>query len=352
MMSRPGSRFTRCSAVLAIVVCAMSTSSIPPRADAERWSRQMLGVATVATMLPGTDIGREVDAIAAVGVNAIRISVKWNLIEPDLGGQFRWDAVDLAVRTALDHKLQILMTLEGPAPRWAQDPATDPAANGNPPFDARDFGTFANAAASRYLTATSCWEIWNEPNVPHYLDPPTVDTYLPLLREASDGIRRSGSVAPIVTGGTSSNLVGMRDIDFVQELYARGAGTYFDGIAVHPYTYPLPLSFTSGLGTIVPQIRQVMHDHGDDHKQVWITEYGQPTGNTPVSSSELDQAAKLKDAVTNARGIPWIGGFFIFNTVDLAPDSSDPDMNFGLYRYDFTPKPAVAAVRSAVVTDR
>jgi hypothetical protein len=340
------------AALMVVLLTAVPSCGVELPARAETplvpLSEQVVGISTVATMLPGTDIAREVSAIASVGVNAIRVSVKWNLIEPDLGGPLRWGPVDAAVQAAREHSLRILMTLEGPAPRWAQDPSADPTANGNPPLKASDFGAFVDEVARRYSDATSSWEVWNEPNIPHYLDPPTVDTYLPLLREAFKSIRRSGSVAPVLTGGTSSNLAGTPDLDFIRGLYASGASGYFDGISVHPYTYPQQLSFTTGLGAIVTQVRQLMRDRGDDGKKIWITEFGQPTGDTPDSTSEEGQARILKDAIRQSRQVPWIGGFYIFNTVDLTLNSPDQNVTFGLFRYDYSPKPAVAEVRAVV----
>ena len=339
--------------LLVVVLTAVPSCGLDQPAQAEAsvapLSEQVVGISTVATMIPGTDVAREVAAIASVGVNAVRVSVKWNLVEPDLGGPLRWGPVDAAVQAAQGHGLRILMTLEGPAPRWAQDPARDPAANGNPPLKVSDFGAFVDQVAARYASVTSTWEVWNEPNIPHYLDPPTVDAYLPLLQTAFTSIRGSGSVAPVLTGGTSSNLAGTRDLDFITELYASGANAYFDGISVHPYTFPQELSFTSGLGAIVTQVRQLMHEHGDDGKKIWITEFGQPTGDGPDAVSDDGQAQILAEAIRRSREVPWIGGFFVFNTVDLSPqESQSQDVTFGLFRQDWSPKPAVAAVRSAV----
>lgn len=354
MPLRIRTRLRSCGVVALVTLLVMSAPAcgFDRAAEAETsmvpLSEQVVGISTVATMQPGTDIGHEVDAIASVGVNAIRVSAKWNLIEPDRGGPLRWGPVDAAVASAREHRLRMMVTLEGPAPRWAQDPAADPDANGNPPVDATDFGRFAEAVARRYDDATTVWEIWNEPNIPHYLDPPTVTTYLPLLRQAFWGIRRAGSVAPILTGGTSSNLAGTKDIDFVKQLYDSGAEAYFDGIALHPYTFPLPLSFSEGQGAIVDEVRQLMRLRSDDGKKIWITEFGQPTGRVTDSVSEDDQAHILSDAIRESRKVPWIGGFFIFNTVDLVVEPFDEHVTFGLFRRDYTPKPAVAEVRAAL----
>jgi polysaccharide biosynthesis protein PslG len=309
-------------------------------------------------MISGSDIHREVAAIAETGANAIRVPVSWNLTQLTPHGPLQLQRIDDMVSTANRFGLQILLNLVGPAPVWAQRRDTDPALSGNGPTNPADFGRFAEAVARRYGGDVSMWEIWNEPNTSHYLIPPTADAYLPILREGYLGIRRAGSAAPILTGGTSSfageqipshqegQLGRTSDIEFIRSLYDAGGSSYFDGVAVHPYSFPVPVQFDNGPGAIISQVRQLMVDSGDGAKKVWITEFGQPTGATPVSTDEQQQANILLDAIHRSRQVPWIGAFFVFNTVDLAPNSPDPDDNFGLYRFDFTPKQVVGAMHA------
>jgi polysaccharide biosynthesis protein PslG len=316
-----------------------------------------LGVATVATMIPGSDMQREVSAVAATGANAIRIPVSWNLAQPSSSGPLQLQQVDGIVAAANRSGLKILLNLVGPAPVWAQRLGANPTLNGNGPASPTVFGSFAEAVARRYAGLVSMWEVWNEPNISHYLIPPTANAYLPILRAGYLGIRRSGSAAPVLSAGTSSfagaqipaNEAGAgmtSDIEFITSLYQAGGARYFDGVAVHPYSFPNPVQFDNGPGAIVSQVRQLMVEHGDANKKVWITEFGQPTGTTSVSTNEQQQAAILIDAINKSRQVPWIGGFFVFNTVDLAPNSTDPDYNFGLYHFDFTPKQIVGALQA------
>jgi hypothetical protein len=332
-----------CLVILSACISHPAASSAAPL--------QPLGVASVSTMIAGSDKQREAVAIKQAGASAIRIPVKWNLVQPSGKQSFSWGAVDDAVNAARGQGLMILLNLEGPAPYWAQAPGADPQANGTPPANAADFGAFARETALRYGQATAAWEIWNEPNLSHYLIPPTADTYLPLLRAAYTSIRSIGNRAPVVTGGTSSARGETRDIDFISRLYALGGRQYFDGIGVHPYTFPYPITqdprFGDGGGAaVLPRARALMEANGDAAKKIWITEFGQPTGNTPVSTTEARQAEILVDAIRQARLLSWIAAFFIFNTVDLVPNSPEPNFNFGLYRNDYSPKPAVNAIRT------
>lgn len=247
----------------------------------------------------------------------------------------------------------MLLDLEGPAPYWAQRPGADPYANGNPPRDPATFGTFARLAALRYSPYVSAWEIWNEPNLSHYLIPPTAATYVPLLRAASTAIRGTGSRQPIVTGGTSSSRAETRDTTFIADLYRLGAAPYFDGVGVHPYTYPYALTADPRYGdgggaAVLTAGRQTMIANGDAAKKMWVTEYGQATGTTAYSVSEAEQARILADAVNRFQAMPFIAAVFLFTSRDLWADPTLLDANFGLFRHNGTPKPAVDAVRAAI----
>lgn len=313
--------------------------------------RVRLGVVSVSTMYAGSDYAGEAAQVSGVGASSIRIPAKWNLIQPGAAAAYNWSQLDQAVRAARTEGLDVLLNLKGPAPVWAQKPGADPLANGNAPLDPQDFRTFARAVALRYSPYVFAWEIWNEPNLSHYLIPPTADEYLPLLRAAYSGIRSSGATQPIITGGTSSSRGDTRDISFIERLYLLGGRPYIDGIGVHPYTFPYPLlndpRFGDGGGAAVLRwIRSAMLAAGEGNKKVWITEFGQPTGTSSMSVSEAKQASIVTDALSLANSADWVAAIFIFNSHDLVAGPSILDGNMGLYRHDGTPKPVVAAITS------
>jgi hypothetical protein len=300
-----------------------------------------------------SDYSAEAQRIAAAGALAIRIPIKWNLVQPSSSTDYSWATVDAAVTAARGAGLAILANIEGPAPRWAQTWYADPTANGNAPADATTFKNFCQEVAKRYSSRVSAWEIWNEPNLSHYLIPPTAAAYLPILRAAYTGIRANGSQQPVITGGLSSSRAETRDTQFVSNLYQLGGRPYFNGIGVHPYTFPYPITGDprggdGGGAAILSSARATMIANGDSSKSVWITEYGFPTGSTSGSVTESNQASYIADALRRANSLSWIAAFIIFNSQDLTTDGSYENGNFGLYRYDGTAKPAVQALQSVV----
>ena len=73
-------------------------------------------------------------------------------------------------------------------------------------------------------------------------------------------------------------------IDFLSNIYRDGAEPYFNAVGIHPYSYAaLPANFYnwsawSQISNTTPSLRSVMIANGDTAKQIWITEFGAPTG--------------------------------------------------------------------------
>lgn len=170
---------------------------------------------------------------------------------------------------------------------------------------------------------------------------------MPLLKAAYEGIRAAGAQQPVVSGGTSSSQDGTPDVTFLRDVYAAGGKPYFDAVGVHPYTFPNPIT-SSGSGVLINGY-QIMQANGDAAKKMWITEYGQPTGSSAVAVSEQQQAQIIVDAIQRTQQLSWVGVFVVFNTRDLSADPSVMDANFGLFRYDGSPKQSAFALRSLLV---
>ena len=343
-------RFRLVGTLAITVLTAVCSTTFSTAGQAHAQLRVPLGVASVSTMLPAYDYASEAAQIRSVGATFIRIPAKWNLIQPANRGAYNWSALDTAVSAARANGLAVLMNLEGPAPVWAQKTGADPNANGNGPQDPYDFSLFARQLALRYSSQVSAWEVWNEPNLSHYLLPPTAAAYIPLLRAAYTGLHSVGATQPVITGGTSSSRAETRDTTFINDLYQQGAKGYFDAIGVHPYTFPYPIESDPRYGdgggaNVIPVARSIMVANGDADKNLWVTEFGQPTGSTYPSTSETAQADILTDAITRGQQLSWIGALFIFNSVDLTADKTWSDGNMGLFRFDGSPKPAVAAIQ-------
>jgi hypothetical protein len=143
-------------------------------------------------------------------------------------------------------------------------------------------------------------------------------------------------------------------IDAVKRLYALGAMRNVDAVGVHPYSATaLPLTAGTESWNTFLQMR-IVHDvmvaNGDGAKQVWGTEFGVATGTSAQSTTEAQQSAIITQGYGRlADGTwPWLGTLFAYSLRDHANNISDWQSNFGLTRYDSSPKPAYAAFTRAM----
>jgi polysaccharide biosynthesis protein PslG len=84
-----------------------------------------------------------------------------------------------------------------------------------------------------------------------------------------------------------------------------------------------------------------MANNGDGGKQISATEFGEPTSKV----DEATQADRIRDFITTWRTLPGADPAFVYTTRDRNTGSSNPQDTYGVYRTDWTPKPAADAVR-------
>ncbi|MFC7446468.1 beta-xylosidase [Rhodococcus daqingensis] len=302
--------------------------------------------------MPNDVLARELTAAKNAGMFSIRVDIDWSVIEPTRGRR-DWSNTDRVVNSIVAHGLCPL-GLVGFTPIWARPQAGWVSDSHYIPRDAGLFADFARAAAVRYRDRISLWEIWNEPNIVHFFRPaPNVDQYGQLLRAGYEAIKSVQRNSFILAGGlapAADNGTDIAPVTFIQRLYQIGANRYFDAFAMHPYTYPaLPNDPTTASWSAAQkmwQMRDVMVAGGDAGKQMWITEFGAPTGTHPTAVTEAVQAESIAIALNAAREAPWIGPIYLYSIRDTGPNPADREQNFGLLRHDFSEKLAYGLVRS------
>jgi hypothetical protein len=166
-----------------------------------------------------------------------------------------------------------------------------------PPTNVADYARFAGVVARRFAALPGMvYEIWNEPNDPHFWTTgPNVAKYTAMLKASYRAIKNADPEAGVLAGSILSN-----DIRFLHGIYANGGGGSFTGLAIHPYTAGRAPGDTSSawfsFKTSVPQFRKEMARHGQ-YKAIWITEMGWSTNQV----SDATRATYFKQAVAIAR---------------------------------------------------
>jgi len=212
-----------------------------------------------------------------------------------------------------------------------------------PPKDPDAFAAYAAALATRYPQIQS-WEIWNEPNTSFFWRPAVdVKTYTRLLQKTYAAVKSANPKAAVILGGlspgTSSTVKdSVPAADFLKMIYQNGGGASFDAVAYHAYGNG---QIQNWLANALLELRSVMHANSDDAKPIWITEIGCYT-NGSGSVSETWQSEYLTESRKFLAGIPYLERVYWYTLRD-GNSSTSPEMNYGLFRADGTPKLAVKA---------
>jgi hypothetical protein len=198
-------------------------------------------------------------------------------------GGIAWEHPDQVINHAHAQGLQIIARI-GLTPDWARPKDTPLTYLDADAYD--DFALFAAAFAERYRGKVSHIIIGNEPNLNYewgyrittyqdYVD--LLQVVYPVVKAANpDIIVLAGALAPTLE--PEGSPWGLNDLTYLTGMYEAGAAAYFDGLAVHTYglTFPPETDPAPDLLNFrrVELVRQVMVEHGDAAKSIFITETG------------------------------------------------------------------------------
>ena len=294
------------------------------------------------------DTDKAFDLLKADGVTSVRMLIPWAGVEPT-NNTYNWSAIDRMVNSAQAHGMTILGVVDS-TPTWAGVSGGAPLSAA--PADPQEFASFMGALATRYKGEIGAYEIWNEPNGYQFWSPaPDAADYVALLKAAYPVIKAADPNAVVVAAGLGSVIsFGTLTIDpvtYLQEMYDAGAQGYFDAVAFHPYLYSkafsTPSPYASAPINQVEAMHAIMVEYGDGAKQIWATEYGQPSDYV----SEQNQADYIADFLRTWRTLSYAGPAFI-DTIKDTGSADDNSSTLGVYHLDWTPKAAVAVIEEII----
>ena len=277
-----------------------------------------------------------VSAWAALGIEDVRIFAQWDRIAPAASSAtapdgfdgrdpnsplYDFGALDRAVRLVTAAGLHPILSVTGPGPLWASASPSRGQARFKPRPDL--FGQFAAAVATRYGPSVDRYVIWNEPNLPLWLQPQNTCSgkrctpyaphlYRRLVRAAYPEIHAADPGATVLAGAlaprgdrpTSANgrtkpLAFIRSMACVDARFHRdrkGPCAGFqpltaDGIAYHPHattfapTVPRADLDEASIGDL-PRLERTLDaaqrtsglkEPSGAHFGLWLTEWGYQT---------------------------------------------------------------------------
>jgi len=301
-----------------------------------------------------------VEKAPKLGADWVRVWALWQDLEPSPGG-FNGHLV-----ASMNHKIDALkargikvLVVVHRAPAWAS------GGGGIAPPDPAQFARFMGGIAQR-IPGADAWELWNEPDSGEFwAGAPQPGAYAALVKAAYPAIKAVQPNDVVVLGGLVGN-----NMDFLAQLYAHGAQGSFDAVGVHtdtacgidhPGTYYRDERGRIGRYTFTGyrEVHQVMADHGDGAKPIWMTEIGWNTqstrkgscsvgasaGKKPIGVTKQRQARFLRAAYRCIATDPFVGVAFWFGMQDIPRAMTRHARGFGLYGRKGKAKPAVKAFR-------
>jgi hypothetical protein len=295
------------------------------------------------------DVNKSFDAMVATNVKTVRIGIPWAGVE-QVQGQLNWTDADKLVNAAVSRNMAILVAINS-TPAWSVAPSNPPIVS--PPASMATFADFCAKVAKRYKGKISAYEVWNEPNGIQFWRPaPDAAAYTSMLRAVYPKIKAVDSRVTVI-GGVLGSVADLgtwliNPVTFLNQMYAAGAKNNFDAISFHPYQYTL--KFSDGVLTQnspvnqLMQMRQAMVGNGDAAKKIWASEYGQPV----AGSSEATQSDFIADIMTKWQEMPYTGPLLMYTLLDKNTGSSDVEDTFGIYRSDWSAKPAQQTMKTSI----
>jgi hypothetical protein len=306
----------------------------------------------------------DLDNIRLMKFSHVKQRFSWRDVEPQRD-EWHWDKADGVVAEVDYRGLELVARLDGP-PDWAIVHEDDPT---TPPIDLAAWGQFCGTVAGRYQGQIAAYQVWNEPNLNREWlgKPPNAAAYVKLLATCSEAIRAADPEAIVISAGlapTGNQLPdAIPDVDYLRMLYAAGAAPYFDVLGLNAPGYKDPPDVSpdeaEARGDLrwmvfrhVEDMRAIMVEQGDAHKQVALLEVGWTTDPRPDSPyhwhavSEEQQAEYLAGAYRYAaeHWRPWVG---LMTTIFIANlDWTEDDeqywwaINRAGYGENWRPRPA------------
>ena len=203
---------------------------------------------------------------------------------------------------------------------------------------------FQRAKLDRYPaenTHRTIFSVWNEPNLQFYWpNLPSAYEYSVMQKLVALEVKKRYPDMPIIALDIAN---GTNAVDYIKQMLDTDAYPYIDGYSFHPYSFPRDID--ASYEPLVAKFLNISEDYGG-FLDTYVTETGYPTPNSTQGVSEQTQAENIIKALVYDDKNEICGTYF-YCFKDNGPDETDRESNFGIIDYDWSPKPAYAAMSQA-----
>jgi polysaccharide biosynthesis protein PslG len=300
---------------------------------------------------------RTLEQVREMGAGWVVELFPWAYAQPRSRHGYDWAGFDLVVQHAERQGLTVVARLDL-VPAWARPGGTGDRLLDEDHYD--EYAEYVAAFLTRYRPhGVRHVIIWNEPNLAFEWGGrrPDPAAYAALLREVyprakaavPDAVVLAGGLAPVPDAGDGT--AAMNDLEYLNRLYAAGAGPFFDMLAAHSYGLRQPPEAPPDPAASnfrrVELLRSVMAAHGDAAKTVMITEGG--WNDSPRWVNAVLPSQRLRwtvEAYAMAKQWDWLEAMCLWQFATPWSTHTYQD-NWSFVAPDGTPKAIYWAVQDA-----
>ncbi len=306
------------AASLAKTACAPTRSEPGPLVDLGVREADLGGLLTEGT------VGRLVELADRAGASIISTKVSWRTLLPDQSASYDWRALDSIIDAAGAADKRVRLQLVG-MPTWAVTGAA-PDATWRPPLTDQEvaaWSVFVSDVMLHVRGRVDYVEIWDEPNeATRWSSGPDPRAFSALLQASYPVVKRIDPDVVVISGGLSNN-----DLGYLTALYqalddSPGERRPFDMLGLHPSTGTRPPGAGDPNGSYdrypfgeydqtfagFRRMHDLMGDHGDGEKDIYIGELGYSAAPGPVSQpvDDATRARYLTETMESTTCTPYV----------------------------------------------
>lgn len=270
-----------------------------------------------------------------VGWQSPRTGNEWNGIEKVAGVYdfSNWEK-NFAPYRKDGNKIVYLVTYNNPI----YNGRTDTMARQYGPKTKEEFDAYARYAAKAAALNPDIkyFELYNEPNIGFWKPSPNVTDYTYLCEVTYREIKKVRPDAVVTVGSMAG-----ANASFPLNMYRRNGFAALDSISYHPYVYPAKADIS--LQNSIDGIHDLILTEGG-WKEGIVTELGWPTHLGGTGISEEQQSIEFVKAyiILERNGVE-VNQMYRMNDPGKNPEYNED--NFGMTRYDGTPKPTITTIK-------
>lgn len=177
----------------------------------------------------------------------------------------------------------------------------------------------------------------------------SVAGYAAVIAQAIPAVRRAHPSISVIVGAAADDKGGL-DFAWTRALLRQSVLRQADGLSVHIYNHcsvPRRAHAATDMMMRLDGLHSDMAALGLGNMPLYVSEFGWPTGAGRCQIPADEAAANIFKFTLLSAARDFITGVWYYELKDSGTTSGDPESSFGLYDFQYRPKPGACAAKAA-----